>query len=121
MMKAIIRTPRTGYGRLVFLDRLDNVLDLGFEGVDLRCVRIRNEVAHDGKALDQLGHALDEQQRERDHHQRLGRPLWQPAGISRLFVDLEGTEKEWNAGNDHDDSEGKEKKCMANRVNPIAY
>ena len=53
--------------RLVFFDGFDDVLDFGLEGVDLCCVRVRNEVAHDRDTLDQFGQSLKKQKRESDH------------------------------------------------------
>ena len=49
--------------RLVFFDCFHDVLDFGFERVDLCCMRVRNEVAHDRNTLDQFGQALEEQER----------------------------------------------------------
>ncbi len=47
--------PPARYSRSALLDCFDNVLDLGFERVDLCCVRVRNKVAHDRDTFDQLG------------------------------------------------------------------
>src|SRR6476620_6728948 len=97
-MKASIRNSGDRHVRSALLDRFDNMLDLSFEGVNLGCVRIRNEVAHHRDTLDQFRYALNKQKREADQHKGLGRPLRQAAGISRLLVDRDRTIKEWNTG-----------------------
>src|ERR1700719_3855420 len=67
-------TPQDPAGASVFLDGLDDVLDFGFERVDLRLMRIGNHAAYDGNALDDLGNGLHQQQSKSDHDQRFCRP-----------------------------------------------
>ena len=47
----------------------------------------------DGDALDQFRDALNEEKDETERDQHLRRPLGQPAGIERLFVDPEERRK----------------------------
>src|SRR5579864_1622212 len=120
MRKASIRCSGDRYWRSVFFDRFDNVLDLGFEGVHLAGVRIRNEAAHDRDTLDQLRYALDKQHRETNHDQGLGRPLRQAAGVSRLLVDYKRTVEERDAGGDHHDGQRQQKEYMPHHINRAA-
>src|SRR3954447_15806908 len=98
-----IEFPREREPRSAFFYRLDEVLDLGFQAMDLCCVWIRDQPAHHRDALDQLGDALNQQECEADHDQRFSGPLRQAAGVAGLFVDLKRADKERNAGDDHDD------------------
>ena len=86
----------------MLFDRFDDMLDFGHDRADLRCVRIRNDAAHDRDALDQFGDALNEEHGKSDHDQRFGRPLRQPPGITGLLVQSIRTEEEWYSGDDHD-------------------
>ena len=54
--------------RSALLDDFDQMLDLGFEGVHLRRVRVRNKLAHHRETLNQFRHSLDEQHGETDMH-----------------------------------------------------
>ena len=117
MMKASIVT-RGGW-RLVFAHGFDGVLDFGFERVDLRRMRIRDQAAGDGDALDQLGNCLRQQQREPERDQRFSRPLRQAAGIGGLFVDDERAGKERNTGHDDDDRQRQQKKCVTDDVDRV--
>src|SRR5882757_10939168 len=120
MRKADIYPPAIASRRLAFFDRFDDLLDLGLDRVHFRCVRIRNEAAHHGDALDQLGYSLHQQHGESDHDQRLRRPLREAAGITRLFVDLEGAIEERHAGYQHDDAERQQKENVADDVDAVA-
>src|SRR6266481_4096891 len=103
MKSSLLHSPATASRRSVFFDRFDEVFHLGLESMHLRCVRIRDETAQYGDALDQFGYALNQQKRESDDDQRLGRPLRQPARIARLLVDLERAHEERAPRYNHDD------------------
>ena len=83
-------------------------------------MRVRDEVAHDRDTLDHFGDALDKQQREADHDQALSRPLRQPAGISRLLVDLHRSKEEGDAGEDHDDGQRQQEERVTDDVYAVA-
>ena len=85
------------------------------------CVRIRDQAAHHRDALDQLGDALNEQEREADHDQRFGRPLRQAAGIAGLLVDLERAQEERYAGDDHDDGQRQQEEDVPDEVDDVAH
>jgi hypothetical protein len=102
MMKASIVT-RGGWRLVFFAHGFDDVLDFGFERVDLRRMRIRDQPAGDGNALDQLGDCLRQQEREPKRDQRFGRPLRQAARVRGLLVDDEGAGEERNTGHNDDD------------------
>ena len=99
---------------------LDDLLGLGFERAFLARMRVGDEVAHHRDAFDEFGEPLNEEHRERDHDQRLGRPLRQAAGISRLLVDLDRAQEERNAGHGHDDGQRQQEKRMTDRVDAVA-
>src|SRR5712672_3618337 len=108
--KAVIQSPCDRDRRSAFFDRLDEVLDLGFESIHLRRMWIGNKSAHDRDALDDLGYALHEQKRKSDDDQSFGSPLRKPARVARLLVDFIGAPEERAAGDDHDDGQGQKKK-----------
>ncbi len=57
----------------------------------LSLMRIGDQPAHDGDALDDFGHALDGEQQEAGEQQRLRRPEDQAAGIGRMLLLREAT------------------------------
>src|SRR5690349_7393714 len=118
--KNSVMTGSPGARRSMFLDRLDDLLDLFFERRAMALVRIRNEAAHHGGALHQLGNALEEEQREADRHQRLGGPLRQAAGAEGLLADPPRSEEERNAEPDHDDRQREKEERVADQVDPVA-
>src|SRR6185437_14022803 len=70
--------------------------------------------------LDQFRKTLNEQHPETDHDQRLRRPLRQPAGISRLLIDLERPVEEGNAGDQHDNGQRQQEEHMAYDIDAVA-
>ena len=110
----------SGGWRLIFSHRLDDVFDFGFERVDLRRMRIRDQAAHDGDALDHLGNGLRQQHRETDRDQRLRRPLRQTARIGGLLVDQERSGEKRDAGDENDNRQGQQKKRVADNVDRVA-
>ena len=93
--------PDYAHTRRVLFDCADQFLGLGFKLALLARVRVRDEVAHDRDTFDQFGHSLDKQKSECNHNQTFSRPLREPAGISRLLVDLHRSKEEGDAGEDH--------------------
>ena len=96
------------------------MLDLGLEGVHLGCMRVRDQAAHHGDSLDQLGNALHQQEGESDDDQRLRWPLRQPARIARLLIDLDRAHEERPARYDHDDAQWNQEEGVTDDIDRVA-
>src|SRR5216684_6495164 len=83
-------------------------------------MRIGDHAAHDRNPFDQFGKSLREQEGETDEDQRFCRPLRQPAGVSRLLINPVGSKKERQRGDEYDDRERHQEKCMPDHVDGVA-
>src|SRR5581483_1791742 len=119
MMKSVIRSSGR-WRRSALFDGVDEMIDFGFKRMRICRVRIGNEPAHHGDALDQFGDALQEQQAEADHDKRLGRPLRQTAGISRLFVQRQGAQEKGRGGPKHYNRQRQQEERVTDDIDGVA-
>ncbi len=82
--------------------------------------RVVDQPAQKCHALDQLGHALQPEQREANGHEDVNRPADQPAGIARHLARGDGVDHRGQRKPHGFNHEGKQKEHDADDVDPVA-